>query len=134
MAAEVAQDNVTPLFRPSCTDCDFCDGLRDVDRQEKDDTVGALRLEEEGNHDGFEDAGMSPKTIKGRRRNEWKNQVLTDFVVLELWRSLSFLDQYLALWILLAMIAGILIGVYLVRASGPVARRFAERTLHWKTR
>jgi len=39
----------------------------------------------------------------------------------ELWQALSFMDQYLALWILLAMIAGILIGVY---AESEVQRAF----------
>ena len=40
----------------------------------------------------------------------------------ELWQSLSFIDQYLALWILLAIIAGILIGVYAVGPSASMTK------------
>jgi hypothetical protein len=60
--------------------------------------------------------------------NERDTEVLTVFVVAELWRSLSFMDQYLAVWILLAMIAGILIGVYAVGPSASISttRRFAK--------
>lgn len=52
------------------------------------------------------------------------------FVVAELWQTLSFFDQYLALWILLAMIAGILIGVYAVGPPVSMTRRTAKRILH----
>ena len=54
------------------------------------------------------------------------------FVVAELWQTLSFFDQYLALWILLAMIAGILIGVYAVGPPVSMTRRTAKRILHQK--
>ena len=65
--AEVVQEHATPLFLPSCTDCDFCDGLRDMDGQEKDGTLGVIRLEQEGDYDGFKDSGTRPKTMKGKR-------------------------------------------------------------------
>ena len=68
--AEVVQENITPLFRPSCGDCDFCDGLRDMDYQGMDGAPTALRLEEEENIDSFEDSGSRPKTMKGGRRND----------------------------------------------------------------
>ncbi|KAB5589539.1 Arsenite transporter [Ceratobasidium theobromae] len=68
-----------PLFRPSCTDCTFCDGLRD------------MGTPAEVKHDGLMRAPVSATTL---------------------FRSLSFLDRYLAMFILLAMITGVLIGVY----------------------
>ena len=115
--AEVVQEHTTPLFRPSCTDCGFCEGLRDMGSPEKGDAPGAIRLEEQDDDDGFQGSETRPKTMKGRRRMNRGTHVLTVFVVAELWQSLSFIDQYLALWILLAMIAGILIGVYAVGPS-----------------
>ena len=131
--AEVVQEHTTPLFRPSCTDCGFCEGLRDMGGQEKDDAPGAIRLEEQDDHDDFQGSETRPKTMKGRRWNEQRNsEILTVFVVAELWQSLSFIDQYLALWILLAMIAGILIGVYAVGPSVSMTRRSAKRVLHQK--
>jgi hypothetical protein len=71
--AEVVKEDITPFFRPPCRDCDFCDGLRDTDCQEKDDALGALRLEDEETHDGFEHAENTPKMM-GRRRDEWKKR------------------------------------------------------------
>ncbi|KAJ1299443.1 hypothetical protein OPQ81_002691 [Rhizoctonia solani] len=68
-----------PLFRASCTNCDFCDGLRDIDQSEED------------KRGPVEDTALSAKTL---------------------FKSLSFLDRYLAVFILLSMIAGVLIGVY----------------------
>jgi len=65
--AEVVQEHVTPLFRPSCTDCNFCDGLRNMDCQEKDGALGAIRLEQEDDSDAFKDSETRPKTIKGKR-------------------------------------------------------------------
>ena len=65
--AEVVQEYATPLFLPSCTDCDFCDGLRDMDCQEKDGDLGVIRLEQEGDYDGFKDPETRPKTMKGKR-------------------------------------------------------------------
>ncbi|KAG8844718.1 hypothetical protein FRB91_002376, partial [Serendipita sp. 411] len=65
----------SPLFRQSCRNCDFCDGLREeTDIQEKE---------------------SSP-----------------DLSAKSLLNSLPFLDRYLAVFILLAMISGVLIGVY----------------------
>ncbi|KAF8598525.1 arsenical-resistance protein [Ceratobasidium sp. AG-I] len=73
------EDLGPPLFRPSCTNCDFCTGLRDMDGSgdEKDARV--------------EDPPMTAAAL---------------------FKSLSFLDRYLAVFILLAMITGVLIGVY----------------------
>ncbi|CAE6396166.1 unnamed protein product [Rhizoctonia solani] len=68
-----------PLFRPSCSNCNFCDGLREMDVVEED------------------------------QRAPVKDSALS---AAELFKSLSFLDRYLAIFILLAMIAGVLIGVY----------------------
>lgn len=65
--AEVVQEHDAPLFRPSCRDCNFCDGLRDMDPQEKDGSVGAIRLDESEDHDGFEGSETRPKTMKGRQ-------------------------------------------------------------------
>ena len=67
MAEPVVQENITPLFRPSCNDCAFCDGLKDMG--EKDGSPGVIRLEEEENRDVVEDAGNTPGTVKSRRRN-----------------------------------------------------------------
>ena len=64
--AKVEQEHTTPLFRPSCTDCGFCDGLRDMDHQEKDGAPGAIRLEEQDDYDGFEGSETRPKTMKGK--------------------------------------------------------------------
>ncbi|QRV78183.1 arsenite resistance protein ArsB [Ceratobasidium sp. AG-Ba] len=69
-----------PLFRQSCTNCDFCSGLRDMDPVDSDD----MR----------DETAEMPLSAGG------------------LFKSLSFLDQYLAIFILLAMISGVLIGVY----------------------
>ena len=66
MAETVQEDNTTPLFRPSCSACAFCDGLRDMDHQEKDGSLGMLRLEEEENQDGVEDAGNTRGIVKSR--------------------------------------------------------------------
>ncbi|KAH7337318.1 sodium bile acid symporter family-domain-containing protein [Rhizoctonia solani] len=68
-----------PLFRPGCKNCDFCEGLRDMN--ESDEAKRAP-------------VGDSAPSATG------------------LFKSLSFLDRYLAVFILLAMIAGVLIGVY----------------------
>ncbi|CAE6412589.1 unnamed protein product [Rhizoctonia solani] len=68
-----------PLFRPNCSDCNFCDGLREMDVAEEDERAPV------------KDSALSAA---------------------ELFKSLSFLDRYLAIFILLAMIAGVLIGVY----------------------
>jgi hypothetical protein len=79
MAEIVAQEDIPPLFRPSCRDCAFCDGLKDMDCEEKG-PLGVLRLEEEENRDGVEDAGDAHNVVKGRRRNanrRRKVQVLT---------------------------------------------------------
>jgi hypothetical protein len=65
--AEVVQEPAAPLFRPSCRDCDFCDGLRDMDPQEKDGALGAIRLEEGEDYDGLDGSEVRPKTMKGRR-------------------------------------------------------------------
>ncbi|QRW19864.1 arsenite resistance protein ArsB [Rhizoctonia solani] len=80
----VADDNVKemaeldpPLFRQSCANCEFCDGLRDMDTGDKQMPTEDSRLSATG-----------------------------------LFKSLSFLDRYLAVFILLAMITGVLIGVY----------------------
>ncbi|KAG8711549.1 hypothetical protein FRC09_020536, partial [Ceratobasidium sp. 395] len=70
----------SPLFRTSCTDCDFCSGLRDM---------GSNSLEAKR-----EEGGETPLTAGA------------------LFQSLSFLDRYLAAFILLSMISGVLIGVY----------------------
>jgi len=69
MAEPVQEDNITPLFRPSCTACAFCDGLRDMDDQEKDGSLGVIRLEEEENRDAVEDAGNARRMVKSRQRN-----------------------------------------------------------------
>lgn len=124
--ANIAEENITPLFRPPCSDCAFCDGLRDMACQEKEAPLGALRLEEEETHDSAVDAGNTHMTMKGRRRRlrrERRFEVLTKRMVAELWRNLSFFDQYLALWILFAMITGVLIGVYAVSPSTFGTRR-----------
>jgi hypothetical protein len=65
--AEVVQEHATPLFRPPCTDCGFCDGLRDMDCEEKDGALGAIRLEQEDDYDGLNVSETRPKTMKGKR-------------------------------------------------------------------
>ncbi|KDN35157.1 hypothetical protein RSAG8_11802, partial [Rhizoctonia solani AG-8 WAC10335] len=77
--AKEMQELDTPYLRPSCANCDFCDGLRDMDVAEEDKQVPV---------------GDSAPSATA------------------LFKSLSFLDRYLAIFILLAMIAGVLIGVY----------------------
>ncbi|CAE6500574.1 unnamed protein product [Rhizoctonia solani] len=77
--AKEMQELDTPYLRPSCKNCDFCDGLRDMDVAEGDKQVPV---------------GDSAPSATA------------------LFKSLSFLDRYLAIFILLAMIAGVLIGVY----------------------
>ncbi|CAE6410851.1 unnamed protein product [Rhizoctonia solani] len=67
-----------PLFRPDCSNCNFCDGLREMDVVEKDERAPV------------KDSALSAA---------------------ELFKSPPFLDRYLAVFILLAMIAGVLIGV-----------------------
>ncbi|CCO35190.1 Arsenite resistance protein ArsB [Rhizoctonia solani AG-1 IB] len=67
-----------PLFRQNCANCDFCDGLRDMDATADKKTPA-------------QDLPVSATTL---------------------FKSLSFLDRYLAILILLAMITGVLIGVY----------------------
>ncbi|KAG9093273.1 hypothetical protein FRC06_011586, partial [Ceratobasidium sp. 370] len=74
------EDMDPPLFRPSCANCDFCSGLRDMD------TTGEEAKRGEPAHIATSATGL--------------------------FRSLSFLDRYLAVFILLAMITGVLIGVY----------------------
>lgn len=76
----VTDPNTTPLFRPDCRACTFCDGLRSFD--------------EEDDGSPTEKATATPASTTG------------------LFKSLSFLDRYLAIFILLAMITGILLGIY----------------------
>ncbi|KAG9026723.1 hypothetical protein FRB95_008529 [Tulasnella sp. JGI-2019a] len=71
----------SPLFRPACHDCTFCDGLRDFSDNEKEPVPFLPEQEDQ----------VQPSAL---------------------FRSLSFLDRYLAVFILLAMICGVLIGVY----------------------
>ncbi|KAG8932453.1 hypothetical protein FRC01_013823 [Tulasnella sp. 417] len=78
----VADPNTTPLFRPDCRNCTFCDGLRNFDG------------EDQNSGPSDEKATTTPTSTAG------------------LFKSLSFLDRYLAIFILLAMIAGILLGIY----------------------
>ncbi|KAG8742628.1 hypothetical protein FRC10_001177 [Ceratobasidium sp. 414] len=78
--AQEMEDMGPPLFRPSCTNCDFCSGLRDMDTT------------------GEEDKRGEPAHITTSATG--------------LFQSLSFLDRYLAVFILLAMVSGVLIGVY----------------------
>src|SRR5260221_10273135 len=68
--AEAVQENITPLFRASCRDCDFCDGLRDIDGQAEGGALGTLRLEEEEDQDGFENVESTSKGMRGRQRKE----------------------------------------------------------------
>ncbi|KAF8752494.1 Sodium Bile acid symporter family [Rhizoctonia solani] len=95
----VADDNVKemaeldpPLFRQSCANCDFCDGLRDMDTGDKQMPTEDSRLSATG-----------------------------------LFKSLSFLDRYLAVFILLAMITGVLIGVYKVSRPMFSSLGYAQR-------
>lgn len=66
MAEIVAQEDIPPLFRPSCSDCAFCDGLKDMDCQEKG-SLGVLPLEGEEKRDGVEDAGNAHRVVKSRQ-------------------------------------------------------------------
>ncbi|KAG8774383.1 hypothetical protein FRC12_002022 [Ceratobasidium sp. 428] len=72
----------SPFFRASCTDCNFCSGLRDMDSKSSE-----------------------------AKREEGEETSLTAGA---LFQSLSFLDRYLAVFILLSMISGVLVGVYKV--------------------
>ncbi|KAG8907784.1 hypothetical protein FRB99_002283 [Tulasnella sp. 403] len=72
----------SPLFLPSCTDCEFCDGLRDFDEKR---ALSPIELEPD------------------------KTQHIT---VTKLFKTLPFLDRWLPVLIVLAMVTGLLIGVY----------------------
>ncbi|KZO92864.1 arsenical-resistance protein ACR3 [Calocera viscosa TUFC12733] len=68
------------LMRPSCRQCDFCDGLGSMDPE----------------------PGLLPTSSEMEDKVEIKS----------LFKSLGFLDRYLAVFILLAMVMGVLLGVY----------------------
>ncbi|EJU03881.1 arsenical-resistance protein ACR3 [Dacryopinax primogenitus] len=67
-------------MRPSCRNCDFCDGLASMDP----DTSLAAGTEEQ-------EKGVDVKSL---------------------FKGLGFLDRYLALFVFLAMVLGVLLGVY----------------------
>jgi ACR3 family arsenite transporter len=99
-------DNLDPpLFRQSCTNCDFCEGLRDMDavqEEKRPDAVGSA-VSAAGE---FWEQNLDIRTR-------------SSYVYSALFKSLSFFDRYLAIFILLAMIAGVLIGVYKARIFVP---------------
>ncbi|KZT56824.1 arsenical-resistance protein [Calocera cornea HHB12733] len=75
----VESPDVPYLMRPSCRQCDFCDGLASMEPE----------------------PGLLP-TSQADGKVDMKS----------LFKSLGFLDRYLAVFILLAMVMGVLLGVY----------------------
>jgi len=75
-----SQESLPYIMRPSCRQCDFCDGLASM--------------------------GAEPGLTVGVDEASDKVNVKT------LFRSLGFLDRYLAAFIFLAMLMGVLLGVY----------------------
>ncbi|KAG8934935.1 hypothetical protein FRC02_008917 [Tulasnella sp. 418] len=75
-------ENETPLFRQSCHDCHFCDGLREFEG-------------EKGVPSEIQDVQLTPGEMASG-----------------VYKSLAFLDRWLALLVLIAMILGVVIGVY----------------------
>lgn len=89
--------NPAYLFEPSCKtkkDCDFCEGLGDMDGEK-----------EGGGAEQISFGGECWCVMEG---------VLGLRLGVALFKSLSFIDRYLAIMVLLAMVVGVLLGVYAV--------------------
>jgi arsenite transporter len=100
----MSQSEASPMFMESCRNCEFCDGL-------------AEKPERNGGQVDDKEKSIEPTTERASFKGESSSCAglyPISNTYLALFRSLPFLDRYLALFILGAMIMGILLGVYQV--------------------